>query len=255
MIVIEKKGPWKDLLGFFDDSEEKLNDIMREVERDCAKGFRDNVKKRISGRGEYRDYGESLKLKSLYGKVQYPLIVAVPKSKRVEKLDPKNHVLAFKRIRGRVLTDFSEFLVKNSPFPLGYLKNVPREIDVIYKKVSESEVEKTREIKSSIFPKVQEFLKDTDPKDLKPVEVIKEDLEFFGLRLEKGMKGYPRKPHWLPTAVSFDPEKNLRGETVEYFSELKKIRKRPPLRKVKKGELSSRLIERIYGERFDTEEV
>jgi hypothetical protein len=115
----------------------------------------------------------------------------------VKSLDPDITVLYFKRDGepqkdGQAIVDF---MIKNSPFGLGYLNFTVPGIKTIARKVSRGEVQRVLTKNEKLKILSERLFKGYKGVKL-PIEHVQFDLVFSAKRYEYGMLGYPKKEHW-----------------------------------------------------------
>lgn len=248
MIGLKQTGPWGIFAKWFDKYDDNLKQFFKEAERDYGEKVLSCVKRRLSSVGEEGEYKSSLSLVKVRKRNLFA-IYARQRMERISKLDPKNYVIYFRPKKDVNQSPLARELIQLSPFYVGLITEAPRTLDVIYRRVGENEVEKTREKNESVIKKIHrdiESAKRNDSEGMRLVEYGKPDLEFFAIRLEKGYPGFKKKPHWEPAIRRIGTEITVDKETEKMFSEADtKKRKRKVLGSVDESKMSDRLADKV----------
>lgn len=261
MIEVKKTGPWLEVPKSLGKHGVGLLKIFGEVERDVAEYVLDKVKKRIPTEGEYKRYRDSLLVVETKG-LKSPAIYSNPRIARISGLDPTNHVLYFRPIKGTTQSVAAKMLINNSPFVIGVFKSVPRTLSTYYRKVSSSEVDRAKSKNESV---VNDIIKRIEKENKSPEQIhesscggrgcrlcglremdfVIPDMDFFALRMEKGAQGYKKMKHWTPVISGLDIEKALTASTKKMISEMKKPRSRHQLLKIDQKKMSDQLATKV----------
>lgn len=189
--------------SFFDEKEERVSGLMRDIVYNVNEFVFNELKSRISQDGDTKAYRESLTQKDIIGTdvgIEMNAIVSDDSEVSLAGLDGETTLISFVKRSGKgELSRFAKFLLNNEDWPLGMITSAPNTLKIVFSKATKLKVFKMRDEKMLLMKRVIDLSK--SEKNLSDITKVIPNIGYIAVSSEFSINGVKGGAHWRPALL------------------------------------------------------